>query len=152
MAKQQADLKNAFGRIAIAHGMATAKQVDDALKAMEKLQELGMHEKIGAVLVKKGYLAPEQVDEILGIQAKRAAQRIEGYEMISKLGQGAMGAVFKARQMSLDRIVALKILSRRLARDESYVKRFLSEARSVAKLNHPNIIQGIDVGESGGHY
>ncbi len=64
-----------------------------------------------------------------------------------------MGAVYKACQISLDRIVAVKVLSRRLGENDRFVRRFMREARAVARLNHPNIISGIDVGESEGwHY
>ena len=70
-----------------------------------------------------------------------------GFELLNKIGQGGMGAVFKARQISLDRIVALKILPPSLARDETFIGRFQREARVSAKLNHPNIVQGIAVGK-----
>ena len=152
MAKQQIKLENTFGRLAIARGMATPAQVEESLRAMKKLADLGMREKLGSVMVKKGYLSRGEVAQILDMQGKRASSRIEGYEIQSKLGQGAMGSVYRAKQVSLDRIVALKILSPRLAKDKSYVRRFLTEARSVAKLNHANIIQGIDVGESNKHF
>ncbi|GMV82457.1 MAG: hypothetical protein AMXMBFR7_36410 [Planctomycetota bacterium] len=72
---------------------------------------------------------------------------INGFEILDKLGQGAMGAVFKARQISLDRIVALKILPPSIAKDQTFIERFMREARSSAKLNHPNAVQGIDVGQ-----
>ena len=77
---------------------------------------------------------------------------IGGFELLERLGQGGMGAVFKARQMSMDRIVALKILPRKLAKNRAFVERFIREARSAATLSHPNIVQGIDVGHDGGHY
>jgi len=75
-----------------------------------------------------------------------------GYEIISKLGQGGAGTVFKARQISVDRIVALKILPPRLAKSKTFVDRFLREARSAARLDHPNIVRAIDAGEAGGYY
>ena len=62
-----------------------------------------------------------------------------------------MGAVYKARQVSLDRIVALKVLPRRLAQDEQYLGRFLREARAMARLNHRNIVAGFDVNFSDGY-
>src|SRR5882724_7914165 len=77
----------------------------------------------------------------------KAIKEVGGFELISKLGKGAMGAVFKARQKSLDRIVALKILPPSIAKDQKFIERFLREARTSAKLNHPNIVQGIDVGQ-----
>ena len=78
--------------------------------------------------------------------------KIGGFELLATLGKGGMGVVFKARQVSMDRIVALKVLPPHLAKNEAYVQRFLREARSAAKLNHPNIVQGIDVGQAEGHY
>jgi serine/threonine-protein kinase len=80
------------------------------------------------------------------------AKIVSGFEVISKIGQGAMAAVFKARQVSIDRIVALKILPPRLARDPQFVQRFLREARSAARLNHPSIVQAIDVGQDAGYH
>ncbi|HEY3323885.1 MAG TPA: serine/threonine-protein kinase [Planctomycetota bacterium] len=80
-------------------------------------------------------------------QAQGAPKQVGGYELLSKLGQGGMGAVFKARQISLDRIVALKVLPPRIAKDAAFIERFQREARASAKLNHPNIVQGIDVGK-----
>ncbi|MCK6471894.1 MAG: protein kinase [Planctomycetes bacterium] len=71
---------------------------------------------------------------------------IGNFEILAKLGQGGMGAVFKARQISLDRTVALKILPPSIAKNGKFIERFQREARASAKLNHPNIVQGIDVG------
>ncbi|MFH1732711.1 MAG: protein kinase [Planctomycetota bacterium] len=79
-------------------------------------------------------------------------QIVGGFEIISKLGKGGMGAVFKARQISADRIVALKILPPRLARNKTFTERFLREARSAAKLNHPHIVQAITAGQDGAYY
>lgn len=80
----------------------------------------------------------------------RAVRNIPGYEVLELLGEGGMGMVFKARQKSLDRVVALKVLPPSAAKETAFIKRFYSEARTVAKLNHENIIAGIDVGESPG--
>ena len=73
-------------------------------------------------------------------------KEIGGFEILNKLGQGGMGAVYKARQKSLDRIVALKVLPPSIAKDAVFIERFQREARASAKLNHPNIVRGIDVG------
>jgi len=87
-----------------------------------------------------------------GSKAREIARlKIPGYEILDLLGQGGMGAVYKARQKSLDRIVALKVLSPDVAKDETYLKRFTTEARALARLNHENIIAGIDVGEANGY-
>jgi serine/threonine-protein kinase len=63
-----------------------------------------------------------------------------------------MGTVYKARQVSLDRIVALKVLPQRLAKDSDFLARFYREARATAKLNHPNIVSGFDVGQADGYH
>ena len=63
------------------------------------------------------------------------------YSVLRRIGSGAMADVYLAEQRSLGRRVALKILKSELALDESYVKRFVREARAVAKLSHPNLVQ-----------
>jgi len=74
-------------------------------------------------------------------------------EILGLIGQGGMGAVYKARQPSLDRLVALKILAPRGIDDPGFAERFTREARALAKLNHPNIVAVHDFGQSGGfHY
>ncbi len=79
-------------------------------------------------------------------------ERIGNYEILGELGEGGMGIVYRARQEGLDRIVALKVLLPHLSKREKFVKRFLMEARSAARLDHPNIVTIYDVGEEGGTY
>lgn len=75
-----------------------------------------------------------------------------GFEVLDLIGQGGMGSVYLARQISMDRLVALKILSPKLAKDKKYLERFFREARMSAMLNNVHIVQGIDVGEAEGFY
>ncbi len=77
-----------------------------------------------------------------------AHKRIAGYEILTKLGQGGMGAVYKARQVSLDRLVALKVLPKQLTDKTDFVSRFSREARLTGQLNHSHIIKVYDVGRS----
>ena len=73
-------------------------------------------------------------------------QQFGGYEVAELIGKGGMGEVYRAKQLSMDREVALKILSPRLAlKDPSFAQRFVDEARAAGKLNHPNIIHVHDV-------
>jgi len=74
------------------------------------------------------------------------------FEILELLGRGGMGVVYKARQKQLDRLVALKILPPSEAHAADFVARFTREARSLAKLSHPNIVTVYDFGESGGLY
>lgn len=71
---------------------------------------------------------------------------IPGYEVLAKIGEGGRGTVYRARQLSLDRLVAVKILSPELVSDAEYTTKFLQEARAAAKLSHPNIVQAIEAG------
>jgi WD40 repeat protein len=75
---------------------------------------------------------------------------VEGYEVLAELGHGGMGVVYKARQRSLDRIVALKMIRAGDGPDGGGRKRFEAEARAVARLQHPNIVQIHEVGEADG--
>jgi serine/threonine-protein kinase len=63
-----------------------------------------------------------------------------------------MATVFKARQLSLDRTVAIKVLPKKLGENPEFVQRFYKEGRAAARLNHNNIVQAIDVGEAGGYH
>ena len=74
------------------------------------------------------------------------------YEILSMLGRGGMGAVYRARQTELDRLVAIKLLPLEISVDKDFADRFRREARAMAKLNHPNIIAVHDFGQtSEGH-
>ncbi len=74
------------------------------------------------------------------------------YEVLSELGRGGMGVVYKARDKRLGRIVALKRLPENLREHPKVVELFLREARSAAALNHPNVVTLFDAGEDGGQY
>ncbi len=75
--------------------------------------------------------------------------QLDNYQLLEKVGQGGMGAVYRARQISVDRIVAVKILAPQLAKDSQFVDRFLREARAAANLSHPNLIHVYDCGTCG---
>ncbi len=147
-----------FGQLAIRENICTFEQVKEALDIQAKLRGLGIEpKKLGDILVEKGFLSTDQAAHLMRLQGVAAAGaaklQIPGYEILGRIGQGAMGSVYKARQVSMDRIVAVKVLSGRYSKDRSFVERFLREARAVAKLNHENVISGIDVGELNGlHY
>jgi len=74
------------------------------------------------------------------------------YEIREKVGRGGMAHVFKAYQPGLDRFVAVKVLSPAMAEEEGFAERFQREARSIARLQHPNILQVHDSGRQGKYY
>jgi serine/threonine protein kinase len=84
--------------------------------------------------------------------AAEVARRLPQFEIGPMLGRGGMGVVYRARQAQLDRVVALKILPPLEAMSPDFVERFRREARSLAKLSHPNIVAVHDFGESNGLY
>jgi serine/threonine-protein kinase len=73
--------------------------------------------------------------------------KIGEYQVIEEIGKGAMATVYKAVQPSLNRIVAIKVLSHKLTKDSHFIGRFNREAAIIAKFNHPNIVHIIDKGE-----
>ncbi|MBW1873475.1 MAG: serine/threonine protein kinase, partial [Deltaproteobacteria bacterium] len=78
--------------------------------------------------------------------------QIPGFEIYEMLGKGGMGRVYRARQISLDRLVAIKILNDDLARHKSFIRRFEKESGALASLNHSNITTIIDRGHVGSTY
>ena len=74
------------------------------------------------------------------------------YEIIKSIGEGGMANVYLARDVILDRRVAIKILRGDLANDEKFIRRFQREALSASSLSHPNIVEMYDVGEDNGDY
>ena len=69
-------------------------------------------------------------------------------EILELLGKGGMGAVYKARQPGLDRLVAVKILPPEISRDPTFTERFQREARALARLSHPHIVAVYDFGQT----
>lgn len=73
------------------------------------------------------------------------------YKLEAKLGSGGMSTVYLARDTTLDRSVAVKVMHREMSEQADQLERFRQEARAVAKLSHPNVVSVIDAGEDGGH-
>jgi eukaryotic-like serine/threonine-protein kinase len=73
------------------------------------------------------------------------------YRLEAKLGSGGMSTVYLARDQTLDRQVAVKVMHREMSEQADQLERFRQEARAVAKLSHPNVVSVIDAGEDGGH-
>ncbi len=86
-----------------------------------------------------GFVAPDPAD---------LAEEFPDMDILELLGQGGMGAVYKARQRSLDRLTAIKVFPRELAGDPSFTERFHQEARVLARLGHPHIVAAYEFGQS----
>ncbi len=126
----------------VSRGLITSEELEQCRAAAES----GAEALLGQ-LVKAGFLTATQAKRIL--QERSLGEQIPGFKLLDKLGQGAMGTVFKARQLSMNRLVAVKVLSPRLASNPSFLERFKREAHIAAKLSHSNVVQAIDVGSAG---
>jgi len=136
-------------------GLATAAEID-ACKSQRKQLAAKVKEppkSLLEIMVQAKVLTRSQVTRLLqeAGEANRKFQ-IPGYQMIQKLGKGSMGVVFKAKQLSVDRVVAIKILLDPLAQNKEFIKRFEREATIAAKLAHNNVVNAIDAGQIDGHY
>src|SRR5439155_6498136 len=100
-------------------------------------------------LAKGGFLTTHQAGRLAQELPQLVDQQIPGYQFVGKLGQGAMGIVYKARQLSMNRLVAVKILHARLASNRRFLDRFLQEAHTAAKFSSNNVVQAIDGGSAG---
>ena len=101
---------------------------------------------VASRLVEIGRLTSFQADEVLGGRLPQLF--IDNYIILSRLGAGGMGTVFKARHRRMNRIVALKVLSRDSAGQSSFAQRFQREVETIAQLTHPNIVMAYDAGEA----
>ncbi len=135
--------------------LITPDELQTAAQKQKSDSASGATKGLGELLVELGYVTRSQLARVQGMDdsGARPAQQIPGYQLQKRVGAGAMAVVYKAKQLSLDRTVAVKVLPKRLSKNSEFVERFYREGRAAAQLNHNNIVQAIDVGESGGfHY
>ncbi|HKI17467.1 MAG TPA: serine/threonine-protein kinase [Isosphaeraceae bacterium] len=136
-------------------GLATAAEIE-ACKNQRKQQ--AARDKEGSkslleVMVEAKVLTKSQMMRLMHeVGDVQRTLKIPGYQILSKLGKGSMGIVYKAKQLSVDRVVAIKVLLDALAQNKEFIKRFEREAKIAAKLAHNNVVNAIDAGEVNGHY
>ena len=145
---EAASMNTELGRLVVEHNLATQEDIERCLALQEK-----SHQTLADVLVQEGVVTGKQLQRIkTRIEESRKGTQIPGYRLEERLGAGAMATVFKARQLSLDRMVAIKVLPKKLSENAEYVERFYKEGKAAAKLNHANIVQAFDVGEANGYH
>ena len=160
MATEQLDDDFRYGQLAIEGRLITPEQFDASL---DKARAAGRS--LAEMLVTDGTIDATTADRLTKamrriLRDERAKseggmlvkQQVGGYKLIRRIGEGGMGEVYLAEQITMHRVVALKILHQKWADDEEFRKRFLLEARAVGKLSHPNLIQVFDVGKWQGLY
>ncbi|HEY3321992.1 MAG TPA: serine/threonine-protein kinase [Planctomycetota bacterium] len=142
-----------LGQLAVAQGLCQPAEVEECLALQHHSEQTGKNERMGELLIGRGYLTRTQLSRLLNVQreADQKVSRIGQYELIRKLGEGGMGAVYQARDTRDSHVVALKVLPRSRAKDKTFLQRFEQEARAAFELDHPNIVHGLDVGQADGY-
>jgi serine/threonine-protein kinase len=149
-----------YGQLAIEGRLITPDQFDTA---MDRVRE--SKKPLADILVSDGTIDATTADRLTKalrriVRDERAKseggmlvnKQIGGYKLVRRIGEGGMGEVYLAEQLTMHRTVALKILHNKWADDEEFRKRFLLEARAAGKLNHQNLIQVYDVNKYQGKY
>ncbi len=143
-----------LGRLVVERGLASNDEVEACLRDQRQGNEDSdvSGRSLGEVLIERGMVTASQLSRLRPIveaETSTSQQQIPGYQILRKLGAGAMATVYLARQISLDRRVAIKVLPQKFTSSPEFVERFYAEGRAAAKLNHPNIVQAYDVGQAG---
>ena len=149
-----------IGQLAVEAGLLTEDQLFACRESHEKARSAGHGPlEFESLLVEKGYLTEDQLrlmkragERLRRDEARSQPMRIGGCEVIGQLGDGGLGTVYKAQQISMGRVVALKVLHKKWMKDEEFKKRFLLEARLAGRLSHQNLIQVFDVGRDHDQY
>jgi len=151
--RNETNYDTVFGKMAVELGLCADDELRHSIEQMESRRKVSPTV-LEDLMIHLGYITKTQAERLKRTikESKAAAHQIPGYQILGKLGAGAMAIVYKARQLSLNRTVAIKVLPKRFSENPEYVERFYKEGQAAAKLNHNNIVQAIDVGEAGGHH
>jgi serine/threonine-protein kinase len=142
-----ANLDTEVGRIVVDMGLATKTEIEFCREQQKQASDPS-NRSLADLLVEHSFITQNQAKRIRHLLDERRSSQIPGYQLLGKLGKGAMATVYKARQISLDRIVAIKVLPKRNSDNADFVERFYKEGRAAARLSHNNIVQAIDVGST----
>src|SRR5436190_15566931 len=141
------NLDTEVGKVVVDLGLATKTEVEFCRESQKQSSDPNQRS-LADLLIENNFITPNQAKRIRGQIDDRKSSQIPGYQLLGKLGKGAMATVYKARQMSLDRIVAVKVLPKRMGENPEFVERFYREGKAAARLAHNNIVQAIDVGQA----
>ncbi|NOG55083.1 MAG: serine/threonine protein kinase [Planctomycetes bacterium] len=148
-----AGIDTLIGRIVVEQGLATSEEVQLCLDLKKQNKDNESTQSLAELLTKNEFVTGRQLSRVRReVEAQRTTQQIPGYVIKRKLGAGAMAKVYLAKQLSLDRYVAIKVLPKKFSSSAQFIERFYKEGQAAAKLNHPNIVQAYDVGQSGEYH
>ncbi|MCY3024319.1 MAG: protein kinase, partial [Planctomycetota bacterium] len=144
-----------FARAVNQMGAVTLEHIEAAKATQTEAAKKGVALSLADTMVLQGLLTPamrETVEKRLEAQQAGGIRQLGQYKLLKKIGEGAMGAVFLAEDVSMGRKVALKVLPRRYAENPEFLARFRREAQATGKLNHVNIVTAYTVGQDVGHH
>jgi len=145
-----------FARALKQLGGASLEQLEAAKRAQEESAKKGVPLPLADVLIQLGVITPairENVEKKCQAQQTGGLKRLGPYELLKKLGEGGMGAVYLAEDTSVGRKVAVKVLAKKYSEEREFLARFRREAQASGKLSHVNIVLAYNVGEeAGAHY
>ena len=137
-----------FAETALQRGVLSPEQIDECKRSQERLRRGGQKRHIADVAVTKNFLSESQADDITkDFLPSQVPQMVGNYRIVSKIGEGGMGAVYKAKHVKLGNYAAVKFLPAELAKDENFVRRFEREAEMAAQLTSSYSVRTFDVGE-----
>jgi serine/threonine protein kinase len=140
-----ANLDTEVGRVVVDTGLATKTEIDFCREQQKQASDPNQRS-LADLLVEHNFITINQAKRIRSQLEERRSSQIPGYQILGVLGKGAMAKVVKARQISLDRIVAIKVLPKKMSENVEFIERFYKEGKAAARLSHNNIVQAIDVG------
>src|SRR5688572_19271356 len=141
------NLDTEVGKAVVDMGLATRTEIDFCREQQKQSSDPNQRS-LADLLVEHAFITVNQAKRIRGQIEDRRNSQIPGYQLLGKLGKGAMATVYKAKQVSLDRTVAVKVLPKKSSENPEFVDRFYKEGRAAARLSHNNIVQAIDVGST----
>lgn len=145
------NLDTEVGKVVVDMGLATRTEIEFCREQQKQSSDPNQRS-LADLLVEHNFITVNQAKRIRGQLDERRSSQLPGYQLMGLLGKGAMAKVYKARQISLDRIVAVKVLPRKMSDNKEFVDRFYKEGKAAARLSHNNIVQAIDVGSSPDSY
>ena len=137
-----------FIQYLLSSGLITEAEWSGHLKSMPELAQAGDSATLAKKLIQRKLLTRFQASNLY--QGKSKGFVYGEYVILEALGEGGMGQVFKARHRRMDRIVALKVISKANRKNDAVIKRFQREVKAAAKLDHPHIVSAFYAGEEGG--
>jgi predicted Ser/Thr protein kinase len=148
--------ESALEKSIIRRGLATPQELEYCKQQRARIaKERGEPPGLLQVMIAAKALTESQARRLFQeVAAENQSDKVEipGYTDLKKIGKGSMGTVYKAKQLSVDRVVAVKVLLDQLAKNKEFITRFEREAKIAAKLSHNNVVNAIDAGVANGHY